>query len=567
MYKNKKILGNLSLNHFDVAIIGSGAGGAAAAEILTKNGKKVLILEAGSNYFEGLDDPDPSRLNTLFSSDELKMVQRGFIQPDPVVDPRTYRKNTDTVRSFVGEVNALPKTLGGGAVHASLNAPRFVPSDFKLGTLLGNIPGASFADWPVDYDMLEPFYDYTERAIGVAGVVGANPFEGPRKNPFPMLPGVSMYLGIKAADAAKKLGYHPFPYPAAINTQPYDGRPACANCGFCNYYGCPTNSKGSPAVTFLRHALLTGNCQVRCETRVVKLRTSSAKNQITGIEALDPEGNPVVFQADQYILAASAIEDARILLLSDPEGKGIGNSSDLVGRNLTFHFQTFAVGVFEERLHGDRGRTVTHGIADFRGTPGDPEHPMGGIVEIGSGIEPIAEVMNYIREMKMGASFAKKLAQQSPLRDRMYVLTMQGEDAPQLTNRVDLDPEVKDLDGRSVPRVTYANHEYELKGREFYSPKMLEILKVSGAKYGILAPADEISKSRHIMGTLRFGNDPAASVCNANGRFHDVDNLYAADGSLFPTSAGYNPTLTIMALATRVAATMINERSPESALR
>jgi choline dehydrogenase-like flavoprotein len=562
MYRNKKVLGNEAITQFDVLIVGSGAGGSAAAAVLTAHGKRVLILEAGSNYFEGLDEPD-SQVSTLFSNDELKMVHRNFIQPDPVIDPRTFRKDTSEDRSFIGDVNSLPKTLGGGAVHASLNTPRFLPTDFKLGTFLGKVSGANFADWPVDYDGLEPFYDYAERTIGVAGVVGANPFEGPRKNPFPMAPGVPMYLGLKASDAASKLGYHPFPYPTAINSRPYRGRPACVDCGFCNYYACAIGAKGSPAVTFLRDALLSGNCQVRCETRVTRLCTSPSRREIVAVEALDPEGKPVVFRADRYVLAASAIEDARLLLLSDPGVQGIGNSNGVVGRNLTFHFQTFAIGIFEERLHGNRGRAVSHGMADFRGTPGDPERPMGGIIEFGGGDEPIDEVLNYVQSMGLNAGFAGHLAKQSPLRDRMLVLTMHGEDAPQLTNRIDLDPEVKDLDGLPVARVTYKNHDYELKARNFYGPKMMEIVKTAGAKYGILAPADNISMSRHVMGTLRFGNDPATSVCDANGRFHEVENLYAADGSLFPTSSGYNPTLTIMALASRVAAVMIDENSPE----
>ena len=156
--------------------------------------------------------------------------------------------------------------------------------------------------------------------------------------------------------------------------------------------------------------------------------------------------------------------------------------------------------------------------------------------------------------------------QQSPLRDRLAALIMQGEDAPQYSNRVDLDPEVKDLDRMAVPRVTYQNHNFELQTRKFYSPKLTGLLTEAGAKYVFVAPADKISKSAHIMGTLRFGTDPKLSVCDPGGRFHDLDNLFGADGSLFPTSSGINPTLTIMALASYVAAKMLFPTSPEQAL-
>ena len=157
-------VGNSSLSHFDVLILGSGAGGGAAASILAQNGLKVLILEAGPNYFTGLDNPDTSQLTSVYSNDELKLMERYFIHPDPLAEPRTFRKTASTTRSFTGEVNALPKTVGGATIHADLKMPRFIP------TISSSAPesatswsGANFADWPVNYDMLEPFYYYAEK--------------------------------------------------------------------------------------------------------------------------------------------------------------------------------------------------------------------------------------------------------------------------------------------------------------------------------------------------------------------------------------------------------------------
>lgn len=569
MSQNQPV-GNTSLTRFDAIVIGSGCGGAAATYVLCRNGKKVLVLEAGANWFDDLANPDKSP-TPKFSNDEVKLFSRRFINPHPLAEPRTFRKSEkDGVRSFVGDVNILPKTVGGGGVHADLKTPRFQKTDFQLGTLLGDVPGASFMDWAVDYDELEAYYARAEMVLGVQGLDGADPYESWRSQKYLMPPGAPMYMGLKVGEGAKKLGLNPFPYPAAVNSRPYDGRPACTDCGWCSGYGCPTNAKGSPPVTALRRALLTDNCLLVPETRAVKLLTNASGTEITGVETIGPDGKRKIYRADRYVLAASPIEDVRLLYLSG-DGAAIGNRSGLVGRNLMFHYQTVAVGIFKERLHGHRGKTVSHGFSDFRGVPGDPKRPLGGIVEIGSYIGPIAEA-DYVRrimaELPTGfdGEIYKDMLRQSPFRDRLAALTMQAEDAPQPTNAVDLDPEVRDIDGLPVARVTYRPHAFELSASEHYQPKLLDVLGKSGAKYTFITPQPEISESAHVMGTLRMGDDPKTSVCDRDGRFHDIGNLYNADGALFPTSSGYNPTLTLMALAMRVGAAMVDRASPESAI-
>ena len=571
----KTVFGNTSLAKFDVVVIGSGAGGGAVVEVLTRAGKKVLCIEAGPNWFDDLDDP-AKQPTPRYSNDELKFEVRNFITPDPLVEPRTWRVHeSDGDRTYIGDVQALPKNVGGGMVHADVKMPRFHPDDFHLGTSIGaSVAGATFADWPVDYDALEPFYFYVEKALGIQGQKGANPFEGPRTTgggDYPMPPGQPMYVATKIQAGAQKLGYTVFPYPTAVNSRPYDGRPPCVDCGFCSGFGCPNNAKGSTAVTMLRKALLSGNCQLVCETRVVKLVMNAAKNAVTSVECIGPDGAKVSYTADQYVLAASPIEDARLLLLSDLGGPGIGNSSGLVGRNLMFHIQTTAVGIFEELLHGHRGRTVTHGICDFRGKPNDPQHPLGGILEISGSEFPIGEAGYYATVMKgllggFDGRRLKSLMRQSPLRDHIVAFALQAEDAPQASNRVDLDPKVVDLDGLPVARITYANHAWELAAHDFYGPKILDLIQASGAKWGAIGPLDSIPASDHIMGTLRFGADPKTSVCDPGGKLHDVGNLWAADGCLFPTSSGYNPTHTLVTLATWVAGGMAFPGSPQRTL-
>jgi gluconate 2-dehydrogenase alpha chain len=570
------VLGNTSLADFDVIIIGSGAGGSVAARTLTVVGKKkVLILEAGPNYFMGLDDPAPGMPVPLFSNDELKLSTRPFINQDLFLEPRTYRSR-DAAQATVADVNTLPRTVGGAAVHADMKYPRFNSVDFHLASELQShgidYPGTNFSDWPVSYDELEHFYTEAERLTGVQGLRGSDPFESRRTREFLMPPGVPMYVAEVVSEGARQQGYNPFPYPSAVNSRPYQGRPPCVDCGFCSGYGCPNNSKCSPAVTTLREALLTERCQLRFNCHVLRLLHDGGRH-VTGVEYVDGDGNPQQASADQFIIAASAIESARLCLLSDLGGPGLGNSSDMVGRNLMFHFQTQAIGVFKQRFHGERGRSVTHGIADFRGVlPGgeglDPTRKLGGIIEIGAQSEAISDAKNNLQALSIAqaagvALTLKKMLLNSPLRVHLAALTMQAEDAPQLTNRVDLDPAVRDVFLQPVPRVTYANNRFELDARTFYGPLMMDILKASGAQYGFVAPADSPSRSAHIMGTLRMGDDPSSSVCDRVGKFHDVDNLYCMDGGVFVTASGYNPTLTIITLALRAAGALLFPDSPE----
>lgn len=561
------VLGNTSLDRFDTVIIGSGCGGSPVARALAAHGLKVCILEAGNNYFPGLDDPAPGNPRSLFSNDEIKLSARGMIEQQTLVEPRTFRPTAaDGPRTLVGDVNGLPRTVGGGFVHADCKTPRFQEFDFRIRSELGDLPGASFADWPLDYAELEPFYAAVERLIGVQGAAGADPFAAPRSGPYPMPPGPDMYVGSVLGEASRKLGLHPFPYPSSVNSRDYGGRPPCNDCGFCSGFGCPIHAKGSPAVTLLRDALLSGNVQLRYNCSASRVLTRHAGRYAVGVEYIDPEGKRASVVADRVVLAASPIESARLCLLSDPDGPGLGNSSGLVGRNLMFHHQTLALGIYPQDFHGERGRSVTSGISDFRGVPGDPKRPLGGIIEFGTSSLRVYEVANAMISMGLRGAVLESWIRSSPFGAHLAGLIMQAEDAPQLGNRVDLDPEIRDINGLPVPRITYAPHALELEGRRVYGPRMMEIHEVAGAQFAFVAPMDTPPNSKHIMGTLRMGADPATSVTDAFGRFHDVENLYATDGSLLPSSSGYNPTLTIQSLALRTAGAMLDPRRPEAVI-
>jgi choline dehydrogenase-like flavoprotein len=388
-----------------------------------------------------------------------------------------------------------------------------------------------------------------------------------------------MYAGRVLSNGARLLGYHPFNYPSAVLTDAsFDpDRSPCVSCGACANFGCPRNAKGTPAVTTLRRALLTGNCQLRFNCHVARLLLNPSRNEVIGVEYYDPDGVSQMASADRYVLAASPIESARLCFLSDPEGPGVGNSSGHLGRHLMFHFQPTVAGIFRQRLHGERGRSVTNGMSDFRGvTEGGealhPERPLGGIVEFATSSEPILSTTEGLLGLRVGQALGipislKDMLVESPFQARIGVLAMMGEDAPQPTNRIDLDPNVRDVFGLRVPRITYRNSAFEDQYKSFYEPLMLDILEAAGAEYGIIQPPVIPPTSRHIMGGLRMGTDPSESVCDAFGKFHDVANLYCADGGVFPTGSGYNPTPTIIAVALRTAGALVAPGAPERVLR
>src|SRR5437867_4004275 len=593
------VLGEPSLTEpFDVCIIGSGAGGGSAAHVLTAAGKTVLVLETGGNPFPGLDDPKPLPF-PLHSNDELKYSVRNFIFQDPFLEPRTFRADDTGPGALMDDVNSLPKAVGGAFQHADCKTPRFNAVDFRLKTamdaLIAANPGllvkgfndqpANFADWPFTYDELEPFYAEAESLYGVQGLAGDNVFESRRSRAYPMPPGVPMYVALRLADGARRVtlpGYGPLSphtYPAAINSRFYGNRPPCVDCGLCSGFGCPNNSKGSPAVTTLRRALLTGRCQLRFNAQACRLVNDGG--HVSTVEYVDGAGTRQRAAADAFVLAASPIESARLCLLSPtPGGAVLGNSSGQLGQNLMFHSQSNVNGFLPRRVHGQRGRAVTHGISDFRGVEpggenirlftvsGTPRVFLGGICEFGASQgQPISEDgAVYAIQLPAFRGFRARmgLPLKNALRDgalgqHLFGLTMQAEDAPQRTNLVDLDPTYRDVYGLPVPRITYKPHTYEMAARMFYLPLMKQIVRNAGAPADkvFVTPTDQqqgaAPSSRHIMGTLRMGTDPATSVTNAGGRFHDVDNLYACDGSLFPTSSGYNPTLTIIAVALKIA--------------
>ena len=306
----------------DVVIVGSGPGGATAADVLTALGQSVIVLEKGSNHLLALEAPFATLGHV--SNDEIKFVRRHFLGPDPLLEPRSYRRSAaDGDRIATGDVNNLPSTVGGGGFHADGKLPRFREIDFRLASELGPVDGADVVDWPVDYDEMEPYYAEAERLVGVAGDHTGNPFAAWRSAPYPMPPGADMFGAMLTAPAAGRLGYHPYRAPTGVNSVEYDGRPACNNCGFCAFYGCPIEAKGDP-VAPLRNALRTGRCEIRPESVAVEIVVDANGRRATGVRYLDADGATREVSAAAVVVACGAFETPRLLLRSE-----IGNSRDL----------------------------------------------------------------------------------------------------------------------------------------------------------------------------------------------------------------------------------------------
>ncbi len=541
----------------DAVIIGSGPGGAAAAEVLTRAGWSVVIMEKGRNHL--LDPDDPTKPAGDYSNDEIKFISRYFLGPDPLIEPRAFRRNTgEGEHTHVGEVNSIPTTVGGGGTHADGKVPRFREEDFRLFSTYGPQEHAAVEDWPFGYDDLEPFYAEVERAIGVAGRAGANPFAAWRSGPYPMPPGAPMYGALLSSAAAEKVGLHPYEAPTAANSIAYDGRPACNNCGFCAFFGCPIHAKGDP-VALLTWAMATGRAELMAETYVSRIVIEG--NRATGVELIDADGARRTMDAKLVIVAGGAIETPRILLLS-------GLEHPALGRHLMCHFQTIVVGHFPTmRLHPQKGRAVTHvhddamvqdersreaalgaGLPWFRG----------GLVEHSGGGLPIMEA----RHSPWGKLHARDDARVEPA--RAHVGFHHARRGPALRDEHGgPEPVHPRRGGFPVARVTYEAGRHELAASKYHGKILQSVLEEMGAEWVLHTSSPGVSyhgigttpvpESRHVIGTARMGDNPDTAVVDRWGRVHSLDNVVVADSSVFVTSSGYGPTLTLVALASRAA--------------
>ena len=526
----------------DFVIVGSGASGGIMARELSRAGNSVVVMEQGPRMAPG-----------DFEHDELKYRMLSGITNSPVTNPQTFRSSPDKKAERVQGGNSLTyaRIVGGSSAHFNANFWRLHEVDFIEGSKYGSIPGASLVDWPITYAELEPYYTMVEWEVGVSGLAGSSPFDPWRSKPYPMPPLPVKSSGVLFERGGRKLGLHPYPSPMAINSVMYKGRPPCAQCGLCGGYGCEVRAKSSSVWTVIPEAEATGKTEVRSESYVFRIGMDNRTGRATGVYYYDRDKKEQFQKAKAVVLCANGSETPKLLLNSATNGHehGLANSSGAVGKYLMFNKGGGVQARFEHPLNEYKGANVTRVIHDFYDS--DPKRGFygGGGFDARSG-GPLTWGQSVPKETPTwGPGFKEYLESYT------YWMTCAGHGTSlaQETNRIDIDPELKDAWGVPAMRVTYKDHPDDTKHANWQVERAKEIMDAAGAKQIVAEPVGEARGGVHLLGTCRMGNDPATSVIDKYHRTHDVKNLFISDGSSMVTSGRGQPTLTIEALAFRAA--------------
>ncbi len=505
--------------HYDVIIVGTGAGGGTLAHTLAPSGKRILLLERGNFLPRGMDNWDPK---TVFVDGRYISRDRWFDRDGKPFQPQ--------VHYFVGGATKLY----GAALY------RLRPQDF------GEIKHASGISpaWPLSYDDFEPWYSKAERLYQVHGNGGEDPTEGHRSEPYPW-PAVSHEPRIQQiSDDLAKCGYHPFHAPCGIMLNEADRpRSTCVRCTWCDGYPCLVHAKGDAEVIAVRPLLDQPNVTLLVNAEVERLQTDPAGRAVTSV-VVSRGGSQEVYEADIVVVAAGAANSAKILLNSanDAHPHGLANGSDQVGRNYTFHNCKAIVALSKEK--NDTVFQKTLGINDFYFATKDCQWPMGCIQMIG---KSNAEAMRGEQPEK--TMFAPNWTL-SDVAEHAVDFWLTTEDLPVPENRV-----TTDKDGNVHLAYTSTNDE---EADRLYAELKKILNHVGMAAHHVLRKNFYMSMDvpvagvAHQAGTCRFGSDPATSVLDANCKAHELDNLYVVDTSFFPSIGAVNPALTAMANAIRV---------------
>ncbi|MBI3693286.1 MAG: GMC family oxidoreductase, partial [Acidobacteria bacterium] len=341
-------------NEPDFLIIGAGAAGGIIAKELSTAGFRVVVLEQGP-YLREKD----------FRHDEIGSWWKSALTNNVKRQPNTFRK-TEAEEAKPKPAILYGRMVGGGTVHFTANFWRFREIDFIERSKKGPIAGTGFADWPITYADLEPYYTKQEWELGVSGLAGVSPGESFRSKPYPVPPLPPKSSGVLAERAAKKLGWHAFPAPMAILSKPYRGRAACVHCGFCMGFGCEVGAKSSTLASVIPLAEKTGRCEIRPHSYVRKIEVDKS-GRATGAIYFDQRGKEVFQRAKAVVLCANGAETPRLLLMSKSNRfpQGLANSSGVVGKYLMFTGGSLAGGLFEHPLNEYKSVMVTRIIHDF----------------------------------------------------------------------------------------------------------------------------------------------------------------------------------------------------------
>jgi choline dehydrogenase-like flavoprotein len=541
---------------YDVAIVGSGAGGGMAAHVLTKAGASVVMLEAGGPWD---NSKDSAMMKWPYQSPRrgASTKERPFGEFDACIggweiDGEPYTKAEGTKFDWW-----RARMVGGRTNHWGRISLRFGPDDFKAKARdgLGD-------DWPISYDDMAPYYDKVDDLIGVFGSK-----EGLRNHPdgnFLPAPRPRCHeLMVKAA--SDKLGVTCIPSRLSILTKPIHGRAACHYCGQCNR-GCATNSNFTSPNVLIYPAMKTGRLTLLTNAMAREV-TTDQQGLATGVNYVDKHtGEDRHVQARIVVLAASACESARILLnsKSSVHPNGLANSSGVVGRYITDTTGT-GVGGFIPKLvdqpaHNCDGVGGMHVYMPWWIDNKKLDFPRGYHIEVwgGRGV-PSNGFMGGIQRYPGGGGYGKALKADY----RHYYGTTigfdgRGEMIPNEKSYCEIDPEKKDRYGIPVLRFHWEWSDHEINQVKHMQETFRSLIEAMGGTPNGQMPSKErgygISNGGsiiHEVGGIRMGDDPSSSALNANCQAHACKNLFVADGGPFVGQADKNPTWTILALSWR----------------
>ncbi|MGW3473105.1 GMC oxidoreductase [Saccharopolyspora sp. NPDC000995] len=488
----------------DVLIIGSGMGGSTLAWALRDLGARVLVVERG-----GFLPREPENS-----------------QPEEMYVKGRYKNAGHWYNGHTGEPFA-PGTyywVGGNTKFYGASLPRFRRSDFEA---VEHQEGRSRA-WPFSYDDLEPFYSRAEQLFDVHGQIGEDPTEPPHSIPYPFPPLTHEPTIQRFANSLRAQGMHPFHTPNALNVSTLSDRAEVTTAD-----GCPDNTgMKSDAENKVLLPALRGGVKLLIRTEVTRLLTSPDGRKVIAAEARH-QGRTIRINAQRVVLAAGAVNSAALLLRSATRAhpEGLGNSSGLLGRNYMVHNSTFFVGVNPFRTNTTKWQK-TLGLNDFYEAVDGTPYPLGNLQMLG----------------KLQAPMLKPARRWAPMRALEFMsarsldIYLTSEDLPSRNNRVRVDGDRILIDW--TPTNLGAHRELVRR--------VSRIVRKAGYPL-IFTQKMGIETNSHMCGTAVAGNDPSDSVLDVSCRSHDIENLWLADSSFFPSSAALNPALTIAANALRIA--------------
>jgi len=509
--------------HYDVIIIGTGAGGGTLVQALASSGKNILLIERGDYVRREKANWDSRAVN----------VEGKYQTKEEWRD-----KNGKPLHPHTNYY------VGGNTKFYGAALFRLRKEDFGEIRHFGGISPA----WPISYDDLEPYYLKAERLYHVHGKRGEDPTDPKASGPYPHPP-ISHEPRIQQlSDDFNRLGLKPFHTPLGLQIDEQNPQASkCIRCDTCDGYACLVGAKSDAQVLCVDPALRFPNVTLLTNAYVERLETSASGREVTGVR-VQRNGAVEFYSADFVVVSCGAINSAALLLRSanDKHPRGLANGSDVVGRHYMGHVNSVLLAL--SKCPNPTLYQKTLAVNDFYFASKDWEYPMGHF----SFVAKLDGVALSAGAPAIAPGWTLDLMAQHAL---SFWLT--SEDLPDPNNRVRLDRE-----GRIVLEYTPNNEEAHRR----LTAKLKELMKQQ-TKCGIhghdcheglfarnlfLGDRIPLAGVAHQNGTIRFGHDPKTSALDVNCKAHEVENLYVVDGSFFPSSAAVNPALTIMANALRV---------------